>query len=406
MFYILEIWHHIWRNKGRSLLSIGIAAVLVSFVGLYIGNIRKNELALKSLADTIPVKVQVTNRNGSRLLGLEITSKSLNALLSAGIKDPVYTARAGGKIEPVNQMEYVRICDTYIVGVNSLHALPAVGSDEIAFEEGFNESYLEGDQSQCVVTWGYARKHDISIGDTLSFPMYVYKFSKDDSSFRYIAVGEQELTVIGILGQDSGTSDGTIDMLVPVKWMQSAVEEAGVDFNYDSAYGMIQDPLKLNEFKAHMEEARFREVKAEEMDTRSGDGLIIQDKIFIETASKLQENIKMLSRFQFPFYICIVLLVILVSFLVLRSYRQEIAIASSQGRPRLDSAVSLFFENLLLYLVGCIVATPVLMGAVGVSGVSLLLINLIFLSGAGIGIGGALALLLRFDTLVLLTRID
>jgi hypothetical protein len=384
---------------------VGIAALLVSFVGLYMGNIKKNEVTLKSLANTIPVTAQITNRNGSREIGLEITTNSLDALLSADITDPVYTAQAAGNLDPINRVEPVKICDTAIVGANSLLALPAVTSDGVTFGDGWDKTYLEGDKPLCVVSEAYAIRHDISIGDTLSFPMYIYKYNKDGLSFKFIEVGEPTLTVIGILQQEN-MSDATLQMLVPINWLRLLVEESGTNFYYDSARCTIKNPLNLNDFKAYMEETSFGEVNLEADDRRSGDKLLIQDKIFIETASKIQDNLNMFRWFQIPFFIIIVLLIILVSFLVLRSYQKNMAIASSLGRQKLLSGTSYLLENLLLYLTGCIFVLPMLVGVTGIGIVGMLPIFLLFLGCACIGIWVALVLLLCFDTLVLLTKID
>ncbi len=406
MFFLSEIWRHIWRNKGRSLLSVGIAALLVSFVGIYIGNIQKTEATLKSLAASAKITVQVTNRNGTRLIGLEITTNSLDALLSADITEPVYTAQAAGNLEPVNRVEPVKACDTHIIGVNSLLAIPTVSNDSITFADGWDKTYLEGEKPLCMVSTSYAMQHNVSVGDTLSFPVYIYKYNKDGASFNFIKIGEPTLTVIGIFQQEKGSSDDTQQMVVPINWLRFIVEETSTTFYYDSARCTIKDPLKLNDFKADMEEKHFGEVVSTADDRRSGDKLMIQDKIFVETASKLLENINTLRWFQIPFYVIIILLIILVSFLILRSYRQEMAIASSLGRPKLLCAVSFFLETLLLYLLGCMIMLPMLIGMAGIGFVNMLFIYLLFLVCACIGILNALVLLLRFDTLALLTKID
>ena len=405
MFFLSEIWRHIWRNKGRSLLSMGIAALLISFVGLYMGNIRKNEKTLKNLGDTIPVTAQITNRNGSRLIGLEIRTSRLDALLSPDITEAVYTAQAGGNLDPINQVEPVKACDTLILATNSLQGMPSVSREEITFADGWNETYLEGDEPVCVVSEIYAGRNDISIGDSLSFPMYTYKFNKDGYSFNYIKLGEASLTVIGIFQNGSGSLD-TQNMIIPINWLRLFVEDSGNSFYYDSARCTINNPLNLNEFKAYMKEQNFGEVIPDADDRRSGDELIIQDKIFIETASKLQENLETFRRFQLPFFLIIILLILLVSFMIMRSYRQEMAVASSLGRPKLSVSILYFLETLALYLVGCIFIFPLLISVTGIAITNLLTVYLLFLGCACIGIWIALTLLLRFETIALLTKVD
>lgn len=369
------------------------------------GNIHKNETTLKNLGDTIPVTAQITNRNGSRLIGLEIRTSRLDELLSADITEAIYTAQAGGNLDPINQVEPVKACDTLILATNSLQGMPSVSREEITFADGWNETYLEGDEPVCVVSEIYAGRNDISIGDSLSFPMYTYKFNKDGYSFNYIKLGEASLTVIGIFQNGSGSLD-TQNMIIPINWLRLFVEDSGNSFYYDSARCTINNPLNLNEFKAYMKEQNFGEVIPDADDRRSGDELIIQDKIFIETASKLQENLEIFRRFQLPFFLIIILLILLVSFMIMRSYRQEMAVASSLGRPKLSVSILYFLETLALYLAGCIFVFPLLISVTGIAVTNLITVYLLFLGCACIGICIALALLLRFDTIALLTKID
>lgn len=405
MFYISEIWRRLWRNKGRSLLSVCIAALLVSFVGIYMGNIKKNEITLQSLSDTIPVTAQITNRNGSRNIGLEINTNTLDKLLSEYITDPIYTAQAGGNLDPINRVEPVKMCDTTIVATNHVSAVPFIAEAGITYLEGWDETYLGRDEALCTVSESYAARHDISIGDTISFPLYVIKYEKDGMAHKFVEVGQPSLTVIGTFQGKSEIAD-TQQMIVPVNWLRLYTEDKGIPFYYDSALATVKDPLNLNEFKSYMEEMNFGAVDLKASDRRSGDKLIVQDKIFIETASKIQDNLKMFQMFQVPFVILIVILIILVSFLILRSYQKDMAIASSLGRQKMISGVSYFLENMILYLFGCIIVLPILLHITGIGISSMLSIYLLFLGCAGIGIWGALLLLLRFDTLALLTKLD
>ena len=96
----------------------------------------------------------------------------------------------------------------------------------------------------------------------------------------------------------------------------------------------------------------------------------------------------------------------LVVFLVLRSSRHELAIASSLGRPKVQSALARLLAVLALDLLGCIIALPIMVGAAGITLPTALLIGGLFLACGLVGSMVALALLLRFDTLTLLTKVD
>ena len=69
-------------------------------------------------------------------------------------------------------------------------------------------------------------------------------------------------------------------------------------------------------------------------------------------------------------------------------------------------AVRYFCENILLMLLGGIIVLPMLIGVTGIGLWEIITIYMMFLICACIGIFIALYLLLRFDTLAMLTKID
>lgn len=84
MFLVREIFRSFRRRKVQSLLLLGTGILLFSFLGIYWGNIRGNQKTIKALSHTMPVYVQIINRDGSQEIGLEITSGQMDALLQAG----------------------------------------------------------------------------------------------------------------------------------------------------------------------------------------------------------------------------------------------------------------------------------------------------------------------------------
>lgn len=407
MFFLSHIWRNIFRNKIRSLLTIGITMLLLSFVGVYLGNVEKNQSALNKLADSIPVAVQVMNPNGTQNIGLKIDTNKVDALLSSGIRNPAYTAQAGGNLEPINRVEHVKACDTSIVGANNFAAFASVSSESVKMINGKNTSFLEGNEPVCLISQNYAARHNIVLGQKLTFPLYTYYYKADGISFEFKSAGEANLTVIGTFLDEAAINNGAgKDMIVPVNWLRSFVERSKVPFYYDSFRCTVKNPLQLNVFKANMEKLYFSEVQADAPDQRNGNALMIQDKVFIETAEKLRQNVETLQRFQLPIFIVVSLLMVLVTFLLLRNRRKEIAIASSLGQKKAVSAAQLFVEEMLLVLAGCVLAVPILSIAVGTGWRESVMACLPFLGCSCLGIWVAILMLLRFDTLSLLTKVD
>lgn len=61
-----DIYYQLFRRKGRTLLSVGLAALLCGCMAFYLGSIRSSQEALDSLAENIPVAVRVVNRDASK----------------------------------------------------------------------------------------------------------------------------------------------------------------------------------------------------------------------------------------------------------------------------------------------------------------------------------------------------
>lgn len=84
MVILKEMNYIVFRNRGRTALSVCIAALLVCCMSFYLGSIQTAESAEKNLAQVIPVTAQVVSRNGARTVGFEIDENHFANLMKAG----------------------------------------------------------------------------------------------------------------------------------------------------------------------------------------------------------------------------------------------------------------------------------------------------------------------------------
>ena len=94
------------------------------------------------------------------------------------------------------------------------------------------------------------------------------------------------------------------------------------------------------------------------------------------------------------------------NYIVLRSTRRDMAISLSLGRPKILSGCACFFGMLIANVCGCAVAVPILLCTAGLALGQILTICGLYLASSCVGVLLALILLLRFDALELLTKID
>lgn len=397
---LTELKYQIFRNKGRSILLIFTSLCLLGAMAFYLGGIQTNETALLELGDKIPVKMQVVTADGSRSTGLFVHESKYDQLISTGVRDVRATTTAAGALSETAKMQSPFLGgDVTIVGLNSIRAMPLTHA-KYTYADGMDETFLEGDEAYCVLEESFAQDGGFSIGDTITLPVYFYP----QVSGEYIAMGEKTLTIAGTF---SPSQPCEFSMLVPAGWLRAEAHAQEMKyFGYDSLSMVVNDPLHLNEFKDRLTEAGMEEVVRLSEDPYSGSAAVVEDAIYTKTANKFREILQVYQGFLIPFFLLITGLSCLVIFLMLRSSRREMAIASSLGKTKVQIHLTYLVEVMLLFVVGCAAALPLILffSKIGISG-AMAAIG-IFLCCSVVGAFFALLLLLRFDPMNLLTKVD
>lgn len=386
------------RSRGRSVLVLCIAALLAACMAFYVGNIGVNKAALQSLSDSVPVTVRITSRNGAKTAGLNIEAKPFDHLTEAGVHDVRCTAVAAGAFSPeVRAQEMFLGGDTIVRAGNSLEALE-LSVDNLHFADGQSAAFLSGDSAQCVIGEDYAERTGLHPGDTLSLEIYTVRQSMNGTIYQMI--GNVALEIIG-----THSAPGGADVILPVNFLRTEAETAGVSFLYDSCSALVDDSTHLKDFKAEMQKY-FMDINPSAEDPNAGDALSVEDELFVKTASRLRQNIALFQSMLVPFFALIIGLVVLTTFLTMRSTRRDMAIARSLGVSKWRCAAPNFISTVLLDMLGCAVILPILSAALHIPALSAHAIFGLFTLCAALGTAAALLCLLRFDTLTLLTQVD
>ena len=386
------------RSRGRSVLVLCIAALLAACMAFYVGNIGVNKAALQSLSYSVPGTMRITSRNGAKTAGLNIEAKPFDHLTEAGVHDVRCTAVAAGAFSPeVRAQEMFLGGDTIVRAGNSLEALE-LSADNLHFADGQNAAFLSGDSAQCVIGEDYAERTGLHPGDTLSLEIYMVRQSMNGTIYRMI--GDAALEIIG-----THSAPGGADVILPVNFLRTEAETAGVSFLYDSCSALVDDSTHLKDFKAEMQKY-FMDINPSAEDPNAGDALSVEDELFVKTASRLRQNIALFQSMLVPFFALIIGLVVLTTFLTMRSTRRDMAIARSLGVSKWRCAAPNFISTVLLDMLGCAVILPILSAALHIPALSAHVIFGLFTLCAALGTAAALLCLLRFDTLTLLTQVD
>lgn len=402
MFLLTEIKYRLFRSPGKTLILLSVAALLAGSMAFYLGNIQTTKAALENLADTIPVTVRVVSRPGTKSSRLSIGAPYFDALTTSGVHDVMCAASAAGSAcgEPQTEEEFGG-GDTSIQAFNSflvIQELAEASTEEEASLENLNWDFLAGEEALCAVSQSYARQHGLAQGGQLELPLWFATALY--SAYRYDPIGIHSLTITNIYPDAAFLPD----MVLPIAWLRKAVENAGQEFYYESLSALLDDPIHLTRYKEGLRPMGFAKV-----DPNGGESEIaisMEDELFIKTAEELRANLRVFKLFRYPFLSLVVLLVMLATFLVLRSSQKEMAIASALGRERLCIAVVHFCSAALAESAGCALVLPVMLLGAGIALAPALGILGTYLLCAGFGTLLALVMLLRFDTLSLLTKAE
>lgn len=367
MFEIKKITNSICRNRGRSILLSVISFVFVCFMGIYLSGLYESERLLENLGEKLPVAATLTSLNGAKEIGLEINKKALKNFQQLDLQNMIYTSESYGNIE-IKRGDIEKI-SIYMAATNTMSAF-AIPEDRKIFDSKSFEKSLAQDEAVCLVNLDYMEERNVEIqkGDMLDINLFNAEYDGDGNAYKFSPVLSTKIQVVGFYrGETQENGLETPNIICPIKWLEKEYEKANVDLYYTSAQGVISNPLEINEFKESAKELNFKEINVEANDKRGSIALCINDKQFIETASQIMKNIRLLKKFIFPVMILIGVLEVVVFFCSIRSKRYEIYIERCLGRKKKEIVRELLIENFILATVGSALSLY-LLGVTGILG--------------------------------------
>lgn len=401
MFIFRELSYQL-RRKKQTMILISAAALLIGCMTFYLGNIQSTRAALDGLAESTPVTVTVTSRDGGRTGGLCIDTERFEALTAAGVHNVrCHSSFVGAYGEIARAEDPFNGGDTSIVGANSVEAA-GLDPKNVRFQDGWDSSFFSGTGNYALVGESYAEKFSLKPGDAVTLPVYLVEWGAGNN-LNYAPVGEMSLEIIGVCSPE-GAADNSTAFYMPVRAMREETERAGVDFCYQSLSCVLDDPMDLNEFKHSLPAMGFLEPDPEGAVTYSGDTVVIDDEMFIKTAGRLRQNLSLFQSMLLPFLCLILLLSLLTVFLTFRGSRREMAVSLSLGQSKGAILGKYLLFVLAVDLIAGIVMFPVICLGAGLSPIAALAVCGIFSAAMLLGGSLALFLLLGFEPMELLTK--
>ena len=221
--------------------------------------------------------------------------------------------------------------------------------EDIRWLEGYDESYLEGDERICIISdrWGYAP------GDTIPL-------------LARVPVSKTQLEGIFHL-KVAGTYPGKITKfaaVMPLKTMEDLTiaatavhKQAGNpyawNFGLNAVYFTVRDNQQLDQIKAAITESGLRSNKLVRVR--------IDDRILKETVGPIESNLAQLEGSYLFFFVMIAAIGFLLSFLLARGRKPEYAVMRMLGESRLQITLKALLEQFVLCLGGVLLGAAAVM---------------------------------------------
>ncbi len=411
MFFGTKIKYRLFRAPLQTFLFLAISMLLGISMGVYLGNIQLSEAGLESLSERLPVTVRILDRSGVQERKLAINTEYLDKLSELGVHNVCYTAEAAGAFSgEVRLQEPFQGGDTRVTAANALGALDNIRLDTLDMLDDYREDFLIGGEPLCIASTEYIEMIGAAPGDFIS--LNLYSMICNPYGDVYDPLGEQQLRIVGTYEYFDENGGCLPDLIVPINWLRSLAKQKKADFCYSYVSAVLDEPMYLTRFKNSLRTAKFsqKDLKFVRVGAKSDffecDAVSVEDELFVKTAEKLQSNLRTFRKMKLPFCALDIIVMTLAAFLVLRGSRREMAICSALGESKLQIGTVHFISLAIIELAGTLLALPVVTLSIKIPAaqtfVSLLLGLCLTYSGTAL----ALLILLRFDTLALLTKAD
>ena len=397
------------RQKSRSILVILVNCVLAILLNLYFGLIGSYRTQLHDLAANTPIKCTITNPDGTREVGISVSSDILRGLQAAEqIRDldcSVQMKAGFGEFAIEDWKEHLNLV---VSAVNKSDSSVLPEDMEIQYPDGWDETLFAGSERVCVLRSSEMDEQGYVCGDEALLTVYYFYYNAKEELW----CGEMPPVSFKIVGQiddsDPVTSREYPDVLLPFQTAWDLVEENQADFTADAVSFYVKDPLALNAFKEEMGqigELGLMEIyKGDNVRfSYKGTALYVQDGIFITMADRLKTAIRILTAFLLPMGILVFIVGYVISHLLANGRVKEFALFRSLGVKAPRAVWAFWCEQFVLVLagnvIGCLAA--LLVNKQGTQ--EILTVCVAAFGGYMLGTTVALALLAKEKPLELLT---
>ena len=357
MFILKNVFRNLKNRGAYTPLMTFFTALLVILLLVFSHSYMQNKAEYARVCEVIPVFGKITNSSNTLEDGLQIDAEKMDSLEEKGFMSKVqktaYFYAYLGKDEEI----YPEIKMT---AVDALETITVIDPQYVQFLEGFDAQCLSGNAAEGIFSSYFLEEKNLKLGDTYSAE--VYSPTYDDfggMTFVFEKVRKLEIHVVGMYDDSRmGLSafSNFSQVILPMGLYTEVCKAQEMPSYYDAYNFQLKNPSDLNAFKAEAEELGFQGFQGSSGDSskefRLGNTLVMQDRVFIETANHILRNDK-LYMFLYPaLYAVVFLLSLSVSFLSMQYRKRELGMLYAMGHTKLQAAGIYFGEKLCIAFLG------------------------------------------------------
>jgi hypothetical protein len=356
MFYIRTAIINLKRYYQKSVINLLICIVVVLLLNLFIGSLDSNRRQLSALPEVMSIYAQISNLNGTQQTGLVIREERVEKLLqSEYITDPAITVVLSAGVGELSEDNPGAEANIDTVGITRPEAISGLKEDDITLEPDFSIDFLQSDAHFCIVEESFLEQNNWQLGQTVTLSIY-YDYMDIYSRFVLHQLGVEDFLIVGSVKSSEGEYVPSI--IIPYPWVRAAFTRLSLPSIANSASFYVKDPLQLNEFKEAMKnEIKLLEINPMADFAYEGNALAVNDETFILSASRIQDNIRLLKGFMPIIFIIVVFIGYITSYLLIQNRRGQYATMRSLGVSSRNCFFTLFAESVMVELTGGILGT-------------------------------------------------
>lgn len=400
------------RGGWRSVVVPLVSLMLVLLLGLLTITSAGWSRQLDDLYRDTRISGKTVSTNGRQDTNLQVSSESVRKIWKSQLLESLevsigWNCWFSDEIPEFSDSEF----DVYrkelwvskqpeLIALNGLNAAPEfmhAQKPEITWLEGWDETFLQSRDYHafpstltyfqggkllkaenepiaypCLVSESLMERRGLKLGDTLSV-MMTYKHQTWEGDLG------TDLTIVGSFPQTGGRSNIYVplafwsdpDWILGEEDRKPAGDRLTMAFEtpYDRDYFLyatsfyetcvftLADAAKLDDLRDYLQGQNFSQVGKL---TRNRTTIMVHDQTFVETVEGLNRYISF-GQILFPVLFAVVILLgFIISWLMINSRRMEFAILRGLGTSKMRVFFSFFWEQCLLCVAGCAMATGVL----------------------------------------------